>query len=340
MGSGRPHEQGKKKTEEELALEAEQLIAAQKAAELKAQGNIEEAEKVARLGEASARRAQILEEPEKEHQTPHTKTAETKEGQEHPEEVDPSHRGTAEVDERELLKQAEAREKERKAQDASEKKQTKSERVTKKAAPKKVSRSVRYLERIALVDRAKRYSVPEALELVKKTSYANFDPTVEVHIRVKTKGKKGNEEAQRGVVHLPHGTGKTPRVALASVELIEKVSATKRADFDILIATPELMPALAKVAKILGPIGKMPNPKYGTVTQKPDELKKEIEAGRREWRADSGNNIHFPIGKLSFDEKKLTENLAAALAAVPATKIASATLSATMGPGIGLEITK
>ena len=320
MGSGRPHEQGKKKTEEELALEAEQLIAAQKTAELKAQGNIEEAEKV----------AQILDEPEKEHETPHTKTAETKEGQEHPEEMG----------ERELLKQAEAREKERKAHDVSEKQQTKSERVTKKAAPKKVSRSVRYLERIALVDRAKRYSVPEALELVKKTSYANFDPTVEVHIRVKTKGKKGNEEAQRGVVHLPHGTGKTPRVALASVELIEKVSTTKRADFDILIATPELMPALAKVAKILGPIGKMPNPKYGTVTQNPDELKKEIEAGRREWRADSGNNIHFPIGKLSFDEKKLTENLFAALAAVPVTKIASATLSATMGPGIPLEIAK
>ncbi len=321
MGSGRPHEQGKKKTEEELTLEAEQLIAAQKAAELKAQGNIEEAEKV----------AQIFEEPAKEYVAPHKKIVETKAAGEQV--------VTGETDERELLKQAEAREKERKARDVSAKKQLKSERVVKKFPPKKVSRSLRYLERIALVDRAKRYSVPEALELVKKTSYANFDSTVEIHIHVKSKGKKGSEEAQRGVVHLPHGTGKTPRIAIANEELIEKVSSTKRADFDILIATPELMPALAKVAKILGPVGKMPNPKYGTVTQNPDELKKEIEAGRREWRADAGNNIHLPIGKLSWDEKKLNENLAVVFAAVPSTKIASATLSATMGPGIPLEIT-
>ena len=263
MGSGRPHEQGKKKTEEELTLEAEQLIAAQKAAELKAQGNIEEAEKV----------AQIFEEPAKEYVAPHKKIVETKAAGEQV--------VTGETDERELLKQAEAREKERKARDVSAKKQLKSERVVKKFPPKKVSRSLRYLERIALVDRAKRYSVPEALELVKKTSYANFDSTVEIHIHVKSKGKKGSEEAQRGVVHLPHGTGKTPRIAIANEELIEKVSSTKRADFDILIATPELMPALAKVAKILGPVGKMPNTKYGTVTQNPDELKKEIEAGRR-----------------------------------------------------------
>lgn len=319
MGSGRPHEQGKKKTEEELLQEAEALIAAQKAAELKAQGD----------EEAAAELKATIEKPEKD-ETEHKPAAQNKVA----EELETADR---EPSERELLKQAEEREAVRKTQEKLEKAERKPEAPKPKTKkPQKPAHSERHRAMSALVDPNKKYNLDEALELVKKTSYSKFDGTVELHIRVKVKGKKGSEEPLRGVVHLPHGIGKKTTVAVAADDVIDQIAATKKTPFDVLIATPEQMPKLAKVAKILGPKGKMPNPKYGTVTDKPAELQKEIEAGRVEYRGDAGNAIHLPLGKVSWENTKLLENLNAALSAVAAPRILSATLSSTMGPGIPL----
>lgn len=317
MGSGRPHQQGKKKTDEDLVKEAEALIAAQKAAELKAQGDEEAAAKV---------EATIEELEEKEPKNVKEKFV--------PEEAPK----TEELSERELLKQAEEREAARKQEEKLEKAERKAEAPKpKQEKSQKPAHSERHRAMSALVDPNKKYNSEEALELVKKTSYSKFDGTVELHIRVKVKGKKGSEEPLRGVVHLPHGTGKKTTVAVATDAVIDQIAATKKTPFDVLIATPEQMPKLAKVAKILGPKGKMPNPKYGTVTDKPAQLLREIEAGRVEYRGDTGNTIHLPLGKVSWENAKLLENLKAALSVVAAPRILSATLSSTMGPGIRLE---
>jgi large subunit ribosomal protein L1 len=199
-------------------------------------------------------------------------------------------------------------------------------------------RGKRYQEATALVDRSKLYPIPEAVSLMKKTSFTKFDGTVELHINLSTISL-GDKKDMRGSVSLPHGTGKQVRVAIADDELLEQV-AKGTISFDVLVAHPSMMPKLAKVAKILGPKGLMPNPKTGTVGEDPDKLAQSLKTGKVNFKTEPDHPvIHMTVGKVSFEDKKLAENIAAVLDAVGRGKIAKATLAATMGPGIKLALT-
>jgi large subunit ribosomal protein L1 len=212
----------------------------------------------------------------------------------------------------------------------------------KEAAKKKVKvgkakvRSKKYQKAKSLIDSAKKYEIGEAIELVKKTSITNFDGNVEVHLRLV--GKSGKPEQLRGLLNYPHPTGKKISVGILNDEVIGEIEKTGKAPADIYLATPTMMPKIAKLAKILGPKGKMPNPKAGTITENPEKTKKELEAGQVEYKTDSSGNIHQVIGKVSADKKNLEENFQALLAALPSEKIVSITLCATMGPGIKVQI--
>lgn len=187
-------------------------------------------------------------------------------------------------------------------------------------------RGKKYRAAVKEVDRTKAYSVEEAVELAKKTSIAKFDAAVEIHAKVKTEGV-------RGVVTLPHGTGKTKKVAIVNDELLEQIAAGKL-DFDVLLATPAYMPKLARFAKVLGPKGLMPSPKAGTVTEDPEKIQAEISGGRTEYRADKNGVVHMAIGRVSFPTEKLVENFNAIYAVLQSNKVQSLSMSATMGPGI------
>lgn len=198
-------------------------------------------------------------------------------------------------------------------------------------------RGKKYQEAVALVDRAKLYPVPEAIELMKKTSFTKFDGTVELHINLSTVSL-GDKKDMRGAVSLPHGTGKSVRVAIADDAILEEV-AKGTLNFDVLVAHPSMMPKLARVAKILGPRGLMPNPKTGTVGEDPEKLAEALKTGKVNFKTEPDQPvIHMTIGKVSFEDKKLAENIGAVLNAVGRGKIAKATLAATMGPGIKLAI--
>lgn len=221
-----------------------------------------------------------------------------------------------------------------------------------------------YLAAAAKVDKDQTYSPEEAVALTKQTSYAKFDATVEVHIRLGVDPRHADQQV-RDVVVLPHGLGKTVRVIVFAQgegatlareagadivadddEIIAKIQGGWT-DFDVAIATPDMMGKVGRLGKILGPRGLMPNPKAGTVIPAADipRVVEESKAGRVEFRVDKTANIHVPIGKTSFDEKKLYENLAALMEAVrkarpAATKgvyIKRVTLAATMGPGIKID---
>lgn len=196
------------------------------------------------------------------------------------------------------------------------------------------SHGAKHREVSALVDKNKNYAVAEAIELLKKTAYAKFDGSVDLHVRL-TEAKK-TEDAVRGTITLPHGTGRERRVILITEELIEKIE-KGWLDFDVAVATPEMMPKLAKLAKILGPKGKMPNPKVGTVTAEPDKAIAELKGGRVEFKADSLGNIHQSIGKVSWEANKLIENLEIFLAALPKSRIKSISIAPSMGIGIKLN---
>lgn len=205
--------------------------------------------------------------------------------------------------------------------------------VKKSKGPK--VRSKKYKEKLALVDRTKQYSQEEAIELVKKTSFTKFDGTIELSIKLlPPKNKKVKLDAIRGIIQLPHPTGKVPKVAIIDEAMAEKIIKNKKTEFDILLATPEMMPKIAKCAKILGPQGKMPNPKTGTVTTDPEKTIQEIKSGRVEYKSDDTGNVHIAIGKISFDSKKLLDNLNALINVIGITKIQNITLCATMGPGV------
>ncbi|EKD55915.1 MAG: 50S ribosomal protein L1 [uncultured bacterium] len=215
--------------------------------------------------------------------------------------------------------------------------------VKKKSAKVKAKgpkiRSKKYQEKYALVDRSKFYSFDEALELVKKTSYVKFDASVEMHVRlVAPKTKKTKQEQIRNTVQLPHSIGKEPKVGIVDEAMAEQILKDKSTDFDILLATPAMMPKIARLAKILGPQGKMPNPKTGTVTTDVEKTLKEIKSGRVEYKSDDTGNIHQMIGKVSFDNKKLEENYRAIISAISVSKIQSIVLSATMGPGVKVKL--
>ncbi|MFH1535735.1 MAG: 50S ribosomal protein L1 [Patescibacteria group bacterium] len=228
-----------------------------------------------------------------------------------------------------------------------EKKEVKTK--TKKEKFKKTQsrkRSQRYNSAKVMVEK-KPYKLSEALEVLAKLPKGKFDETVEIHINTLETGISGN-------LTLPHGTGKKTRVAIATDALIEQIEKGLPAtpsqtsglrggrgliDFDILVATPDMMPKLAKVAKILGPKGLMPNPKNGTITQNPESVIKKFEGGQINFKTEAKSPIiHLTVGKLSFGDKKLSENIKTALSAIPAGKIKKVILKSTMSPAIKIEL--
>lgn len=198
-------------------------------------------------------------------------------------------------------------------------------------------RSKRYQELSKMVDKNKAYQLLDAISLVKQTSLTKFDGSVELHVNLNP-AVLGEKKDFRGSVNLPHGTGKEIKVAIADDALISKIEAGK-IEFDVLVAHPTMMAKLARVAKILGPKGLMPNPKTGTVSPDPEKRAKELAGGNINFKTEPDNPIiHLMIGKVSFEDKKLIENAQALLDAIGRNKIAKATLSATMGPGVKVVV--
>ena len=220
----------------------------------------------------------------------------------------------------------------------------------------------KYQEAAKLIEEGKLYGLSEAVDLVKKTATAKFDETIELHVRLGVDPKYADQQV-RGAVVLPHGTGKTKRVLVfakgdkvseaeaagadfvGSDELVAKIQGGW-CDFDVAVATPNMMGAVGKLGKILGPRGLMPNPKLGTVTMDLEKAIKAIKAGQVEYRTDKAGNVHCPIGKASFDSQKLVENyrtlvdtlIKAKPAGAKGQYIKSLTLSATMGPGVPVQL--
>jgi len=206
----------------------------------------------------------------------------------------------------------------------------------KKSAGPKV-RGKKYQEVVKLVDKKKLYPITDAVSLVKQTSITKFDGTVELHIALNP-ATIGDKTDYRGSVTLPHGTGKQVRVLVADDAIIAEVTAGK-INFDVLVAHPSMMPKLAKVARILGPKGLMPNPKTGTVTTDVDKRVKELSHGQVNFKTEPENPlIHMSIGKVSFEDKQIKENVEAVMASIGRGKIARITLSSTMGPGIKVQL--
>jgi len=214
------------------------------------------------------------------------------------------------------------------------KEETKGEKPkTKKVkAGKAKIRSKKYQEVKALIDTNKKYETKEAIELVRKTSMTKFDGNVEVHVRIL--GKSGKPEQVRGLLQYPHPTGKKISVVILNDKVIEEIQESGKAPADIYLTTPGEMAKVAKLAKILGPKGKMPNPKAGTITTDPEKTMKDLSGGQVEYKTDNTGNIHQVIGKVSATPQVLEENFRALLDVLPMEKIASINFCATMGPGI------
>ncbi len=228
-----------------------------------------------------------------------------------------------------------------------------------------MKRGKKYIEAAKLVDRNTLYDPAEAFELVGKTSVAKFDETVEAHIKLGVDSRHADQQV-RGAVVLPHGTGKTVRVlvfakgtkadeALAAgadhvgaEDLIPRIQNEGWFDFDVVVATPDMMGVVGRLGRVLGPKGLMPNPKAGTVTMDVTKAIADIKAGKIEYRLDKTNIIHVPIGKASFGEEKLKDNFHTLMSAVIKAKPAAAkgqylrsvSISSTMGPGIKINQTK
>lgn len=223
-------------------------------------------------------------------------------------------------------------------------------------------RGKKYEEALKLVDRTKTYDLREAIELMKKTATANFDETVELAFRLGVDPKHADQNI-RGAVVLPHGTGKTQRVLVFAKG--EKVKEAEEAgadyigdeeiiakinegwfDFDVVVATPDMMAEVGKLGRVLGPKGLMPNPKTGTVTFDVGKAVEEIKAGKVEFRVDKSANLHVVVGKVSFDDEKLFENVETMIETVVRAKpqsargtyIRNAAISSTMGPGIKIDV--
>ena len=220
-------------------------------------------------------------------------------------------------------------------------------------------RGKNYKAAVASFDKTALYEVQEALQIAVDTSKAKFDETVEVHIKLGVDGRHADQQV-RGAIVLPHGTGKTKKVLVfakgpkaaeaeaagadyvGAEELAQKIQTENWFDFDVVVATPDMMGVVGRLGKILGPKGLMPNPKSGTVTMDVTKALQEIKAGKVEYRLDKTNIIHTPIGKVSFGAEKLTDNFNALLEAVVKAKPAAAkgqylrsvTVAATMGPGV------
>ncbi len=223
----------------------------------------------------------------------------------------------------------------------------------------------KYAEAAKLIDRATFYDAAEAISLVKKTAVAKFDETVEAHIRLGVDGRHADQQV-RGAVVLPHGTGKTVKVLVFAKgdkvaeaeaagadfvggdELVPKIQNDGWLDFDVVVATPDMMGVVGRLGRVLGPKGLMPNPKAGTVTMDVTKAVADIKAGKIEYRLDKTNIIHVPVGKASFTEEQLADNFQTLMGAINKAKPASAkgqylksvTLTSTMGPGVKLNTGK
>ncbi|QAT43521.1 50S ribosomal protein L1 [Aminipila luticellarii] len=226
-------------------------------------------------------------------------------------------------------------------------------------------RGKNYRESAKLVDKTNLYEVSEAMDLITKTSKAKFDETIEVHIKLGVDGRHADQQV-RGAIVLPHGTGKSKKVLVfakgpkaqeaeaagadyvGAEEMAQKIQTENWFDFDVVVATPDMMGVVGRLGKVLGPKGLMPNPKSGTVTMDITKALEEIKAGKVEYRLDKTNIIHTPIGKASFGAQKLEENFKALMEAVVKAKPAAAkgqylrsvTVASTMGPGIKLNSMK
>ena len=217
----------------------------------------------------------------------------------------------------------------------------------------------RYVESAKLVDRTNLYDVEEAVSIIKKTANAKFDETIEAHIKLGVDGRHADQQV-RGAVVLPHGTGKKVRVLVfakgdkveeaqaagadfvGGQELVPKIQNEGWLDFDVVVATPDMMGVVGRLGRVLGPKGLMPNPKAGTVTMDVTKAVNDIKAGKIEYRLDKTNIIHVPVGKASFTEEQLADNFHTLMGAIVKAKPAAAkgqylksvTITSTMGPGI------
>ncbi len=201
----------------------------------------------------------------------------------------------------------------------------------KKEKEQKAFHSQKYQALFDQFDKSKTYSLEEALELLEKLQRKSFDETVELHLNTLTGGISGQ-------ITLPHGTGKITRVAIADDKLIAEVE-KGIINFDVLVAEPTMMAKLAKVAKVLGPRGLMPNPKNGTITEKPEEVAKKYAGGQINFKTEAKAPImHLTVGKISFGAEKLTENIEALIAAIKKANIVNVTLKSTMSPGLKIKI--
>ncbi len=217
-----------------------------------------------------------------------------------------------------------------------EKKEETQEKPKNKKQGKAKVRSKKYQDVYALIDHDKKYEISEALELVKKTSLTKFDGGVEIHVRMIA--KTGKPEQAKGMLKYPHSTGKTVKVVILDEKVASEIEKTGKAEADIYFTTPENMPKIAKLAKILGPKGKMPNPKSGTISKDPKKTAKELAGGQVEYKTDKFGNLHQIIGKLSSDSKKLEENFKVLIGVLPKEKITSLSICATMGPSVKVQI--
>jgi len=225
-----------------------------------------------------------------------------------------------------------------------------------------MKRGKKYTEAAKLVDRSVLYDAPEAIAILKKATYTKFDETVELHIRTGCDGRHAEEQI-RGAVVLPNGTGKTVRVLVfakgakadeaqaagadfvGAEELIPRIQNEGWLDFDVVVATPDMMGVVGRLGKVLGPKGLMPNPKAGTVTMDVTKAINDIKAGKIEYRLDKSNIVHVPVGKISFTEEQIQQNFDAIMAAIVKAKPAALkgtymkniTLTTTMGPGVRLN---
>ena len=223
----------------------------------------------------------------------------------------------------------------------------------------------KYQESAKLIDRAKLYETVEALDMVCKTSKAKFDETVEVHVKLGVDSRHADQQV-RGAVVLPHGTGKTVRTLVfakgdhakaaeeagsdyvGAEDMVAKITSENWFDFDVVIATPDMMGVIGRLGKVLGPKGLMPNPKAGTVTMDVAKAVAEAKAGKIEYRLDKQNIIHCPVGKASFGAEKLAENFDTLMSAVVKAKpaaakgqyIKSCSVASTMGPGVKVNAAK
>ena len=226
-------------------------------------------------------------------------------------------------------------------------------------------KSKKYVEALGKIDRTKLYESKEALALVSEIATAKFDETVEAHIKLGVDSRHADQQV-RGAIVLPHGTGKTKKVLVfakgekakeaeaagadfvGAEDLVQKIQKENWFDFDVVVATPDMMGVVGRLGRVLGPKGLMPNPKAGTVTMDVTKAVNDIKAGKIEYRLDKTNIIHVPVGKASFTDEQLNDNFQSLMGAINKAKpaslkgqyIKSATLTSTMGPGVKLNVVK